>query len=117
MTRVIATGAFTALAWAAYLLHDQVELPEIDLDSWEYVAPTALYLVLFLAWWLVESRPTRILFVAWAWIMMLGAGLFSALPLPFLPYDPPQTVQHYAVHGILILAHVPLVRALNRTRT
>lgn len=39
----------------------------------------------------------------------LGGGILSVLPLPIWPFIPEQTASHYVVHGVYLLAQIPLL--------
>ena len=67
--------------------------------------------ILFLAWWL---RPTarfvlgRALAVTGVF-QLLGGAIISVLPLPFLPFQPEQSMGHYLSHLFLGITQVPLI--------
>jgi hypothetical protein len=64
--------------------------------------------IIFLAWWRFPQHLLPISgFLVLGTIRCLGA--FSVLPLPFLSFVPEQTVSHYLVHGIYLLAQLPLL--------
>jgi hypothetical protein len=44
----------------------------------------------------------------------VAGGIVTALPLPFLPFAPEQSVAHYAVHVVYALSQVPLVVVSSR---
>ena len=48
--------------------------------------------------------------LVWSTVNLVGAVL-SVLPLPFLPFEPEQTVRHYAFHGVYLLSQLPLIAA------
>ncbi len=39
----------------------------------------------------------------------LGGGILRVLPLPIWPFAPPQTASHYIVHGVYLIAQIPLL--------
>ena len=116
MITVLGVWTLTALAIAGYVAHNLIDLPDLALASPEYSVVGGLYVLFFLLWWIVPSRPTRLLFVGWVWLHILGGGVISVLPIPFLPFEPAQTTLHYAMHGLYIVSHVPLAQALRRGR-
>jgi len=42
-------------------------------------------------------------------VQLIGGAILSVLPLPFLPFAPAQTVDHYLSHVILGITQIPLV--------
>ena len=40
---------------------------------------------------------------------IVGGAVLSVLPLPFLPFEPEQSVSHYLSHVVLGIAQVPLI--------
>jgi hypothetical protein len=72
-------------------------------------------LALFLAWWRWPARRwTAGALVVWGGLHLVGGGVLSVLPLPFLPFVPAQTPLHYAMHGVYTLAQLPLIVAMWR---
>ncbi|MCI0579856.1 MAG: hypothetical protein L0331_27125, partial [Chloroflexi bacterium] len=66
---------------------------------------------LFLAWWRLPGGRTalEIALAGSAAFQLLGGAIISVLPLPFLPFQPEQSVGHYLSHVILGLAQLPLL--------
>jgi hypothetical protein len=109
-------AAFTYISWLGAFIHHRVELPQLSLLSPEHSIPIVISIVLFLAWWkLPYKRLTALTLLGWAFIaQFMGGAILSVLPFEFWPFDPPQTVQHYAVHVVYALAQLPLILALIR---
>ena len=67
-------------------------------------------LIIFLAWW---RFPRSVLPISGMWVLGilhgLGGGVLSVLPLPIWPFAPSQTVSHYVVHGVYVIAQIPLL--------
>ena len=91
-------------------IHNLFELPRLSLLSPENSFPALVSAALVLAWCLLPSKrlPTLALLI-WAFVHLIGGGLLSVLPLPFLPFFPAQTHFHYLMHGIYGLAQLPLI--------
>lgn len=100
----------TFVSWLGEYLHNLFELPQLTLLSPENSLPALVSAALVLAWCLLPAKqlPTFALLV-WAFIHLLGGGLLSVLPLPFLPFSPAQTLSHYLTHGLYGLAQLPLI--------
>ncbi len=81
--------------------------------AWETgLAPfTFVQVAIFVLWWHRRSaRPTLSLVLAATGIFQLvGGAILSVLPLPFLPFAPAQTVDHYLSHVILGVTQIPLI--------
>ena len=106
---------FTALSWLGEYVHNLFELPQLTALSPENSIPALISLVLFLAWWLTPyRRAAAALLLAWALLHLAGGAVLSVLPLPFLPFYPEQSLQHYAAHAAYGLAQVPLIYELGR---
>lgn len=105
---VLVIGA-TALAWAGFFVHNLADLPGQSLLRPESLVPTLLT-VAILPLWLVPATRTwgAWLLLIWGALNLMG-GALSVLPLPFLPFAPEQSVQHYAFHGLYAATQLPLV--------
>ncbi|MEU1972042.1 hypothetical protein ABZ477_10325 [Microbacterium sp. NPDC019599] len=97
------------VAWSGFLIHNLADLPGQSLLSPESLFPTLVWIGC-LALWLIPA--TRL---AGAWSMLAWAGLnavggaLSVLPLPFLPFEPAQTVEHYGFHLLYFATQLPLI--------
>jgi len=97
-----------AVSWASMVFHNQ-ELPLTLLDL-ENTGPLAVDIALLIAcWWRPSSRVVWTTILVWGLLNMVIGGLVTTLPLPVLPFDPPQTVEHYAVHLVYAVGQLPLV--------
>jgi hypothetical protein len=94
----------TAVAWLGFVLHNVADLAGQTLLSSETLYPTLIY-----AACLVLLRWTAWPLLIWALLNLVGGGIISVLPLPFLPFDPEQTFRHYSFHLIYALSQAPLV--------
>lgn len=97
-----------ALSWLGFVLHNVADLPGQSLASPETLYPTLVYLVVLVVRFFA-SRAGSWLLLGWAALQLLGGGVLSVLPLPFLPFDPAQTWHHYSFHVVYVLSQVPLV--------
>nr|WP_042194128.1 hypothetical protein [Kibdelosporangium sp. MJ126-NF4]CEL21111.1 hypothetical protein [Kibdelosporangium sp. MJ126-NF4]CTQ95374.1 hypothetical protein [Kibdelosporangium sp. MJ126-NF4] len=93
-----------ALSWVGFVLHNVADLPGQTLLSPEILYPTLAYLVV-----IAMLRWTSWPLFGWAALHGVGGGLISVLPLPFLPFDPAQTLHHYSFHVIYTLTQIPLM--------
>jgi hypothetical protein len=83
--------------------------------------PLAIFGLLAL---LASARPANAIIQAvllgWAVLNLVGGGILSVLPLGLFPFQPEQSLGHYAVHVLYAVAQLPLVvvagRALRRRR-
>jgi hypothetical protein len=68
-------------------------------------------LLLLLRWWLrpAARRGTAIILLATAIFQLVGGAIISVLPLPILPFEPEQSVEHYLSHLFLGVAQLPLI--------
>lgn len=104
---------FTLLSWLGEAIHNRADLPQLSLLSPEYTIPALISLVLLLGLWLSPWRKVmRLALLSWAWINLLGGGILSVLPLPFLPFSPEQTVFHYSMHVVYVVTQIPLIVVL-----
>jgi hypothetical protein len=94
-------------AWAGMAIHDLYELPALVPGSPQFTLPSAVYGVLGVAWLVRPSAVTRGLLAGWLGLNLVGGGILSVLPLPFLPFVPEQSVAHYAVHAVYAVAQIP----------
>jgi hypothetical protein len=106
-----------AVAWLGFLIHNLADLPDRNPLIPETLYPSLVYLVLALAWLIKPGRVTTALLLFWVGLNLLGGGIISVLPLPFLPFAPEQTVYHYAFHVVYAVSQIPaLILLLRRWR-
>ena len=104
---------FTLLSCLGEAIHNRADLPQISLLSPEYTIPALISLVLVLGLWVSPwTKVMRLALLSWAWINLLGGGILSVLPFPFLPFSPEQTVFHYSMHVVYIVTQIPLIVVL-----
>lgn len=51
------------------------------------------------------------LLLIWAMLHIVGGAVLSILPLPILPFQPEQSLRHYAFHILYGLIQLPLLLA------
>ena len=108
-------AAFIVLSWLGMMIHNAIELPQLTLLSPEVGIPTLIYMVLALGWWLLPYKRmwATALFV-WGLLHLLGGGILSVIPFPFLPFYPEQSLRHYFAHVVYSVAQLPLLWLLFR---
>jgi hypothetical protein len=80
--------------------------------------PRLFPFLLFLGWWILPyQRITRLALLSWTWLNLVGGGILSVIPLPFLPFYPEQSVFHYLMHVEYVLTQIPLIVILLRQAT
>src|SRR5688500_4115735 len=100
-----------AVSWIGFFAHNAADLPLSALLGPETIAPTVAYLILLAAWiwWKRRRRHIAQVMMGWGLLHVIGGGLLSVLPLPFWPFDPAQTVFHYAFHAFYAVCQIPLI--------
>lgn len=94
-----------APAWPVYVA---------DLPGQTVLSPESLYPILFTvalvaAWFTPIRQIASWALLGWAALNLLGGGMLSVLPLPFLPFDPEQSLRHYLFHLLYIASQLPLL--------
>lgn len=103
------------LAIAGMAVHTIVEFGIAGL--WAFgtgmVPWTLLQGTLWLVWWRrpAARRATAMALFGTALVQLIGGAIVSVLPLPWLPFEPEQSVPHYLSHGVLGVAQLPLLHA------
>lgn len=106
-------AAFTVLSWLGEAIHNLADLPQLSLLSPENTIPALISLLLLLGLWLSPWKSVmRLALLSWAWINLLGGGILSVIPFPFLPFYPEQTVFHYSMHVLYTATQIPLIVVL-----
>ena len=94
-------------------VHTVREFGSPGVFAWETgLAPVVFAQVAILVlWWHGRSaRPTLSpVLAATGLCQLVGGAILSVLPLPFLPFAPAQTVDHYLTHVILGITQIPIV--------
>jgi hypothetical protein len=101
-----------AISWASMAFHDLYELPisPLALENTGPLAVALLLLAAHLVW--PTSRVPLLALLVWGCLNLIGGGVISVLPLPFLPFEPEQTLSHYAAHIVYAVGQLPLVVAV-----
>jgi hypothetical protein len=114
-----ATVLASAIAAVGMVAHNVLEFGPAFFLRPETVIPLAIFGVFALLAW---ARPTNafvhVLLLGWAVLNLVGGGILSVLPLGLFPFQPEQSLGHYAVHVLYAVAQLPLIvvagRALSR---
>jgi hypothetical protein len=108
-------GLFALLSWLGEYVHNLQELPQLTLLSPENSLPALITMVLVGVWWLAPLRRAgSLLLWLWAALHLVVGAVLTVLPLSVLPFDPPQTLEHYLVHLVYGLAQIPLLVVMTR---
>ncbi|MFI6322835.1 hypothetical protein ACIBG8_35240 [Nonomuraea sp. NPDC050556] len=105
------------LSWAGFVIHNVADLPGQTLLSPETLFPSLVYVALVALWFTPARTVARFALLGWVGLHLVGGAVVSVLPLPFLPFDPEQTLYHYAFHVVYGLTQVPALVVLSRRRT
>jgi hypothetical protein len=100
----------SAIAAAGMMVHNVFEFgPAFLLDS-QTLIPLAIFgLFALLAWARPANAVVHVALLAWAVLNLVGGGILSVLPLGLFPFQPEQSLGHYAIHVIYGVAQLPLV--------
>jgi hypothetical protein len=109
---IVVVPALAALSWLGMIIHNAEELPDLTLGNLEELGPTLVSIVLVALFLLRPDRTSTALLFGWTLLHLVGGGILSVLPLPFLPFTPAQTPSHYAAHVVYSLAQLPLLAYL-----
>ena len=102
-------AAAVAVAWLGVCIHNRADLPQLPFLSIEYILPTALWGLCLLSWLVRRTLAwPAILLLVWGVVSLVG-GFATVLPLPILPFDPPQTLYHYSFHLVYAVAQLPVI--------
>lgn len=102
-------GLGLLLAFAGTLLHDLVEFGRPSLEN--SLPATIVFAASFLSWrrWPSTRHVSEAVLLTFALVMLIGGALASVLPLPIWPFEPEQTLSHYAVHIVWALSLLALI--------
>lgn len=110
----VRTVAAIALSWLGLVIHNLAELTGQARLGPATLLPAVAYLLLAAGWLSPGRRVAAWLLLGWGWLHAIGGGLLSVLPLPLWPYQPEQSLRHYAVHALYALLQVPLLITATR---
>ena len=100
----------SAMAAAGMVAHNVREFGPVFLLRPETLIPLAIFGLLALLGWTRPANPViHVLLLAWAVLNLVGGGILSVLPLGLFPFQPEQSLGHYAVHVIYAVAQLPLI--------
>lgn len=92
--------AAASISWCGRYVHNVADLPGQTPFSPETAYPSLISLALVAAHLLRPGRCTLGALLVWALLHLVGGGLLSVLPLDAWPYQPDQSLRHYALHGV-----------------
>lgn len=101
--------AAIALSWLGLVIHNLAELTGQARLGPATLLPTTVWLLLAAGWLVPGRRLVAWLLLGWGWLHAIGGGLLSVLPLPWWPYQPEQSLRHYAVHALYAVLQAPLL--------
>ncbi len=97
-----------AVSWFGLLVHNVADLPDQVPWSPESAVP-ALVLIAFIIVRRFRRRLGSVLLIVWAALHLVGGAVLSVLPVQLWPFDPEQSVRHYAFHILYGLTQLPLL--------
>lgn len=97
------------IGWTGMFVHNLAELPGQSLLSPESLVPLIVTVALIAGWFTRNRNGVTVGLLCWGLLHLLGGGVLSVLPLPFLPFAPEQSASHYLFHAIYALAQLPLI--------
>jgi len=97
-----------AASGAGHVVHNVAEFPPRILLGPETVVPLGVTVAVALAMRRRPSRATFLAAAAWALIVVFVGGA-SVFPIAVWPFDPDQSVSHYAAHLVYAVAQLPLL--------
>jgi hypothetical protein len=109
----------SVIAAAGMVAHNVFEFGPAFVLNPETLIPLAIFgLFVVLALAMPANVIVHVLLLAWAVLNLVGGGILSVLPLGLFPFQPEQSLGHYAIHVIYAVAQLPLIvvagRALRR---
>jgi hypothetical protein len=108
--RRLSTILAVAIAWLGLWTHEFYRMPSALGLTLDGSLPLLVIAAALLVWWLraANKRAATWALLIYGLINCVG-GFFSVPPLPFLPFVPEQTLDHYLVHVWYALCQVPLI--------
>jgi hypothetical protein len=101
--------SFALLAWLGLFVNNTADPPALTLVSPENSVPALVSAILVIAWWLLPwKRSATVALLGWGLLHFI-CGILSVLPLGIWPYEPAQSLSHYAMHLLYALAQLPLI--------
>jgi hypothetical protein len=99
----------SVIAAAGMMAHNVFEFGPAFLLNPQTLIPLAIFgLFALLAWARPANAVVHVALLAWALLNLVGGGILSVLPLGLFPFQPEQSLGHYATHVIYGVAQLPL---------
>ena len=106
-------GSAVAFSGLVMAVHTVREFGIPGLLAWDtgLIPVVVLQIAIFVLWWQRRSaRPALgLALAATGRFQLVGGAILSVLPLPFLPFAPAQTADHYLSHVVLGITQIPLI--------
>ncbi len=101
---------------AGAVIHNMLEFPGMSFGSPEMLS-TIVPAVVVAAWWVIRpSLPAWWAITTWIALLLILGAVITVLPLPFLPFEPEQSLGHYASHVVFGVSQLPAAYLLSRLR-
>jgi hypothetical protein len=99
-----------AVAWLGLWAHELYRVPSAFGLTVDGSLPLLAIAVALLAWRLLAAhmRAPAVALLVYALINFVGR-ILSVLPLPFLPFVPEQTADHYLIHAMYAVCQIPMI--------
>jgi hypothetical protein len=99
----------SVIAAAGMMAHNVFEFGPAFLLNPQTLIPLVIFgLFALLAWARPANAVVHVALLAWALLNLVGGGILSVLPLGLFPFQPEQSLGHYATHVIYGVAQLPL---------
>lgn len=99
-----------AVAWLGLWAPELYRVPSAFGLTVDGSLPLLAIACALLARWLLVTHKcaAAVALLVYALINFVG-GILSVLPLPFLPFAPEQTADHYLIHAMYAVCQIPLM--------
>lgn len=108
MTAWVVVGAI--IGWIGLFIHNVADLPGQTILSAESLIPLLISCALVVLWFTPLRRGAAWTLLAWG-VLNLAGAVVTVLPLEVLPFEPDQSITHYAFHLVYGLTQLPVIIA------